>query len=91
MNFDPTPVRVTVKRVILLKDHCIQVPWKCIKVCGYNNHIFAEHDMHTSHLRPVLTKVARKLKKIWLIEHLKNQQEIKKFVKEIMGFGPQIR
>ena len=34
MTFDPTSVEVT--RVTLAKDHCIQVPWKYIKVCGYS-------------------------------------------------------
>ena len=35
MTFDPTSVEVT--RVTLPKDHCVQVPWKYIKVCGYSD------------------------------------------------------
>ena len=35
MTFDPTSVEVTC--VTLLKDHCIKVPWKYIKVCGYSD------------------------------------------------------
>ena len=35
MTFDPTSVEVTC--VTLSKDHCIQVPWKYIKVCGYSD------------------------------------------------------
>ena len=33
MTFDPTSVEVTC--VTLPKDHCVQVPWEYIKVCGY--------------------------------------------------------
>ena len=35
MNFDPTSVEVLC--VTLPKDHCVQVPWKYIKVCGYSD------------------------------------------------------
>ena len=35
MTFDPKSVRVTC--VTLPKDHCVQVPWKYIKVCGYSD------------------------------------------------------
>ena len=35
MIFDPKAVEVT--RVTLPKDHCVQVPWKYIKVCGYSD------------------------------------------------------
>ena len=35
MTFDPTSVEVLC--VNLPKDHCVQVPWKDIKVCGYND------------------------------------------------------
>ena len=35
MTFDPTSVVVTC--VTLPKDHCIQVPWKYVKICGYND------------------------------------------------------
>ena len=35
MTFDPTSVDVTC--VTLPKDHCVQVPWKYIKVCGYSD------------------------------------------------------
>ena len=34
MTFDPTSVEVTC--VTLPKDHCVQVLWKYIKVCGYS-------------------------------------------------------
>ena len=37
-HFDPTSVEVTC--VTLPKDHCIQVPWKYIKVCGYSDPFF---------------------------------------------------
>ena len=35
MTFDPTSVKVSC--VTLPKDHCVQVPWKYIKVCGYSD------------------------------------------------------
>ena len=35
MTFDPTSVEVIC--VTLPKDHCVQVPWKYIKVCGYSD------------------------------------------------------
>ena len=35
MTFDPTSVEVTC--VTLPKDHCVQVLWKYIKVCGYSD------------------------------------------------------
>ena len=38
MTFDPKSVEVTC--VTLPKDHCIQVPWKYIKVCGYSDPFF---------------------------------------------------
>ena len=38
MIFDPTSVEVTC--VTLPKDHCIQVPRKYVKVCGYSDPFF---------------------------------------------------
>ena len=35
MIFDPKAVEVIC--VTLPKDHCVQVPWKYIKVCGYSD------------------------------------------------------
>ena len=35
MTFDLTSVKVLC--VTLPKDHCVQVPWKYIKVCGYSD------------------------------------------------------
>ena len=35
MIFDPMSVEVTC--VTLPKDHCVQVPWQYINVCGYSN------------------------------------------------------
>ena len=36
MTFDPTYVNVSC--VTLPKDHCVQLPWKYIKVYGYSDH-----------------------------------------------------
>ena len=38
MTFDPTPVEVTC--VTLSKDHCVQVPWEYINVCGYSDQCY---------------------------------------------------
>ena len=38
MTFDPTSVEFIC--VTLPKDHCIQVPWKYVKVCGYSDLFF---------------------------------------------------
>ena len=38
MTFDPKSVEFTC--VTLPKDHCVQVPWKYIKVCGYSDLFF---------------------------------------------------
>ena len=35
MTFDPMSVEVTC--VTLPKDHCVQVPWQYINVCGYSD------------------------------------------------------
>ena len=35
MTFDPTSVKVTC--VTLPKDHCVQVPWEYVNVCGYSD------------------------------------------------------
>ena len=35
MTFEPTSVEVTC--MSLPKDHFVQVPWKYVKVCGYND------------------------------------------------------
>ena len=35
MTFDPASVKVTC--VTLPKDHCVQVPWEYIDVCGYSD------------------------------------------------------
>ena len=39
---DPTsdPKSVEVTFVTLPKDHCVQVPWKYIKICEYSDHFF---------------------------------------------------
>ena len=41
MTFDPTSVEVLC--VTLSKDHCVQVPWKYIKVRGYSDLFFTKN------------------------------------------------
>ena len=57
MTFDPTSVDVT--GVTLPKDHCVQVPWEYINVCGYSDefcklphtytHILRTYYVHTTY------------------------------------------
>ena len=57
MTFDPTSVEVTC--VTLPKDHCVQVPWEYINVCGYSDefcklphtytHILRTYYVHTTY------------------------------------------
>ena len=43
MTFDPTSGEVLC--VTLPKDHCVQVPWEYIKVCGYSDHYCKNLDL----------------------------------------------
>ena len=52
MPFDPTSVEVTC--VTLPKDHCVQVPWKYIKVCGYSD-LFCKKKTWTKGHWPLMT------------------------------------
>ena len=45
MTFDPTSVEVT--GVTLPKDHCVQVPWEYINVCGYSDQFCKNYHIHT--------------------------------------------
>ena len=57
MTFDPMSVEVTC--VTLPKDHCVQVPWRYINVCGYSDqfcklphtyiHILRTYYVHTTY------------------------------------------
>ena len=49
MIFDPMSVKVTC--VTLPKDHCVQVPWQCINVCGYSDQIckMTTYYIHTTY------------------------------------------
>ena len=49
MTFDPTAVEVTC--VTLPKDHCVQVPWEYIKVCGYSD-LFLKKNLNQRSLTP---------------------------------------
>ena len=49
MTFDPTSVEVTC--VTLLKDHCVQVPWEYINVCGYSDQLCKLPHTYTYYIR----------------------------------------
>ena len=46
MTFDPMSVEV--RCVTLPKDHCVQVPWQYIDVCGYSDQ-FCKYHIHTTY------------------------------------------
>ena len=50
MTFDPTSVEVLC--VTLPKDHCVQVPWKYIKVCGYSDLFCKKKTLNQRSLTP---------------------------------------
>ena len=45
MTFDPTSVEVTY--VTLPKDHCVQVTWEYINVCGYSDQFTTYYILRT--------------------------------------------
>ena len=45
MTFDPTSVEVTC--VTVPKDHCVQVPWEYVNVCGYSYQFCKNYHIHT--------------------------------------------
>ena len=45
MTFDPTSVEVTY--VTVPKDHCVQVPWEYVNVCGYSYQFCKNYHIHT--------------------------------------------
>ena len=49
MIFDPTSVEVLCATVP--KDHCVQAPWKYIKVCGYSD-LFLQKKLEARSLTP---------------------------------------
>ena len=51
MTFDPTSVEVTC--VTLHKDHCVQVPWEYINVCGYSDQ-FCKNTTYYVHVDTVI-------------------------------------
>ena len=50
MTFDPTSVEVLC--VTLPKDHCVQVSWKYIKVCGYSDLFCKKKNLNQRSLTP---------------------------------------
>ena len=63
MTFDPKSVEVTC--VTLLKDHCVQVPWTYIKVCGYSDPFFRNLNQRSLTPRWPLTPLLL-MSNVWL-------------------------
>ena len=64
MTFDPTSVDVTC--VTLLKDHCVQDPWKYIKVCGYSDPLCKNLNQRSLTPRWPLTPHLQLRSHVWL-------------------------
>ena len=85
MTFDPTFVEVTC--VTLPKDHCVQVPWEYINVCGYSDKFCKIYHIHThttyrisDHISLFLKYVqARQKVQTWHVwNHFKGEKKKKK-------------
>ena len=81
MTFDPTSVEVTC--VTLPKDHCVQVPWKYIKVCGYSD-LFCKKNLNQRSLTPKWPLTPHLLRShVWLYPRIilsKSHENTSKYV-----------
>ena len=87
MTFDPISVEVTC--VTLPKDHCIQIPWKYVKVCGYSDPFFK--DLNPSSLTPRWPLTPSLLRShVWLYPRItvfKSHENTSKFVDTVTLFS----
>ena len=88
MAFDPTSVEVLC--VTLPKDHCVQVPWKYIKVCGYSDLFCKKHEPEGS-LTPRWPLTPHLLRShVWLYPRIivsKSQENTSKYVDTVTLFA----
>ena len=62
MTFDPMSVEVTC--VTLPKDHCVQVPWQHINVCGYSDQ-FCKIHTHTTYILHTTYRMSDHIVSYW--------------------------
>ena len=88
MTFDPTSVEVTC--VTLPKDHCVQVPWKYIKVCGYSD-LFCKKNLNQRSLTPRWPLTPHLLRShVWLYPRIivsKSHENTSKYVDTVNLFA----
>ena len=88
MTFDPASVEVLC--VILPKDHCVQVPWKYIKVCGYSD-IFCKKNLNQRSLTPRWPLTPHLLRShVWLYPRIivsKSHENTSKYVDTVNLFA----
>ena len=87
MTFDPTSVEVTC--VTLPKDHCVQVPWTYIKVCGYSD-LFCQKNLNQRSLTPRWPLTPHLLRShVWLYPRIivsKSHENTSKYVDTVNLF-----
>ena len=88
MTFDPTSVEVLC--VTLPKDHCVQVPWKYIKVCGYSD-LFCQKNLNQRSLTPRWPLTPHLLRShVWLYPRIilsKSHENTSKYVDTVNLFA----
>ena len=88
MTFDPTSVEVLC--VTLPKDHCVQVPWKYIKVCGYSD-LFCKKNLNQRSLTPRWPLTPHLLRShVWLYPRIivsKSHENTSKYVDTVNLFA----
>ena len=87
MTFDPTFVEVTC--VTLPKDHCVQVPWTYMKVCGYSD-LFCQKNLNQRSLTPRWPLTPHLLRShVWLYPRIivsKSHENTSKYVDTVNLF-----
>ena len=88
MTFDPASVEVLC--VTLPKDHCVQVPWKYIKVCGYSD-LFCKTNLNQRSLTPRWPLTPHLLRSyVWLYPRIivsKSHENTSKYVDTVNLFA----
>ena len=89
MTFDPTSVEVLC--VTLPKDHCVQVPWKYIKVCGYSDLFCKKKNLNQRSLTPRWPLTPHLLRShVWLYPRIivsKSHENTSKYVDTVNLFA----
>ena len=88
MTFDPASVEVLC--VTLPKDHCVQVPLKYIKVCGYSD-LFCKKNLNQRSLTPIWPLTPHLLRShVWLYPRIivsKSHENTSKYVDTVNLFA----